>query len=122
MLPDIKEKVPARASEATKHSLQRSALYKEIQKECGYHLYEIEDVMNALSRVGTNCILNKRPIRLLHFCTIVPWTNKSKRSINPSTKEFMITKDSYTIKVVPANHLKSLLNPGEVQENQEGDE
>lgn len=116
----MSNKIHTRARHATKNALKMSALYKEIQKECGYHLYEIEDVINAFSRVSMKTILNKRPVRLMHFCTIVPWTNPSKKTINPNTKEMMQCKESYTIKVVPALHFKGLLNPGEeVQEEED---
>lgn len=92
-------------------TLQRKALHKAIAKDCGYHLYEIEDILASLVRVSTEAFLNGNSVRLLHLCTLVPWDTPKKNFYNHTTKQIELSKGSKTLKVIPALYLKKKLNP-----------
>jgi len=80
--------------------LKGNSLTKAIAKDCGYHLYEIEDILASLVRVSTNALLKGEGVRLLHLCTLVPWANSSRRYKDINTKEMKTSISTKTIKVV----------------------
>lgn len=90
--------------------LKTAELIKEVAKQSGYNLYEVEDFVNALSRVIVENMLKGKSIKLEHLFVISPKINPPRNYMDAHAKQRKISVGSVSAKIKLATYLKDKLN------------
>ena len=83
------------------NTIKSSELNKLIADECGYYLYEVEDVMNAFAEVLAREVKNDKIVRVRGIGAF------RKRSSRPRTFRSAITGKTYESTTKDTLHLKA---------------
>lgn len=112
MEEEVKKETKSRTAES-RNILQGLKLVQKIKEECGYHKYEIIDILNALNTVAQKQFLQKKNIKIGDL-GILYYKEKTKRKITSiKTKEVLEYPVKATIRYKVSSTMLSLLNKGE---------
>ena len=93
-------------------AVQGKALVKRIKKECGYHEYEIEDILDALSVVAIEIMQEGKGFKLKELGTLYAHRYPDKTIKDLHTGEIKVIKPRNKAKFLISQNLLRELNPG----------
>lgn len=97
-------------STAENSTLVGASLIKAVAKQTGYHLYEVEDVLNGLSIVMTKALQDNTAVKLKDIGTLYPYRMPDKNLFNMKTKEMVWTRSKNNVKFLITKTLKNNVN------------
>lgn len=86
--------------------LKKKDLYKLIAKKCDYHLYEVEDVMNALLEVLTEELKNGNQIQFEKLFKFHLEKPAPRYIYNPNTTQYYVSTCHPRLVVIPSEKFK----------------
>ena len=85
-------------------------LVSRIANETGYSKKEVKVILNTMTTIIGNALIEEEDVRLIAFGTFKNQEWKSRRIKNVVTGEYTTTKKSHRIVFVPSSELKEALD------------
>ena len=90
--------------------ISTAQLIREIANVSDYKIYEIEDIINAMTKVITTKMLEGEAIKFEHLFVISPKVNAPRNYMDATALKRRVSTGSVSAKIKLAGYLKQKLN------------
>ena len=90
--------------------ISTAQLIREVSKESEYNIYEVEDIITALTKVIANKMLEGEAIKFEHLFIISPKVNAPRNYMDATALKLRVSTGSVSAKIKLAAYLKQKLN------------
>lgn len=102
-----------------KNTLRKSDLIKLVSEDCGYYLYEVEDVMESLLKIMSKTLCEGHKVQLDRLMTLYAPHNEVRQYWDASSSSMKTSKGIRKLKVSPSVIFKKLIESHDLEQGED---